>query len=162
MRKLIVEHSAACDAVGWIDVHTGLGPAGHGEKICAGQVDMAELHRARAWWGADVTSPLDGTTIASNVGGPILDTLRAACPHAQVTALALEYGTLPLVAMLNTLRADAWLRSHPQACQAMAIREQVRSTFCIDDPLWLGQILGQARVAILQAVAGLSRPRESM
>ncbi|VVE49954.1 hypothetical protein PCE31106_04606 [Pandoraea cepalis] len=159
MDALIHDHAQACEAVGWIDFHTGLGPPGHGEKISVGRVDAAELSRARAWWGADLASPVDGTTVASNVGGPLLDTLRFACPDAQVTAMAIEYGTVPLIDMLHMLRADAWLRQHPDApaAQAAAIRAAVRAAFCFEDPIWQGQILGQARVAILQAVTGLGR-----
>ncbi|MBN4667228.1 DUF2817 domain-containing protein [Pandoraea nosoerga] len=159
MCTLIETHARRCDAIGWIDFHTGLGPPGHGEKICVGALDAGELSRARAWWGADLASPIDGTTVASNVGGPLLDTLRRARPDAEVTAMAIEYGTVPLVDMLHMLRADAWLRQHPDApaAQAAAIREAVRQAFCFDDPVWQGQILGQARVAILQAVTGLAR-----
>ncbi|VVE20405.1 M14 family metallopeptidase [Pandoraea terrigena] len=158
MRTLIETHAQHCNAIGWIDFHTGLGPPGHGEKICVGGLDAEELTRARAWWGADLASPLDGTTVASNVGGPLLDTLRTTRPDAQVTAIAIEYGTVPLIDMLHMLRADSWLRRHPDVpgAQASAIRQSVQKAFCFDDPVWQGQILGQARVAILQAVTGLS------
>lgn len=159
MRTLIETHAKHCDAIGWIDFHTGLGPPGHGEKICVGALDAEELSRARAWWGADLASPVDGTTVASNVGGPLLDTLRSARPDAQITAMAIEYGTVPLIDMLHMLRADAWLKQHPEApaAQASSIRNAVQQAFCFDDPVWQGQILGQARVAILQAVTGLGR-----
>lgn len=159
MRTLIETHGSRCEAIGWIDFHTGLGPPGHGEKICVGGLDAAELARARAWWGADLASPIDGTTVASNVGGPLLDTLRNTAKHAQVSAIAIEYGTVPLIDMLHMLRADSWLRRHPEAtdAQASAIRASVQAAFCFDDGVWQGQILGQARVAILQAVTGLSR-----
>ncbi|VVD91169.1 hypothetical protein PIN31009_01635 [Pandoraea iniqua] len=159
MRTLIDTHAKGCDAIGWIDFHTGLGPPGHGEKISVGQLDAAELQRARRWWGADVASPVDGTTVASNVGGPLLDTLRFARPDAQITAMAIEYGTVPLIDMLHMLGADAWLRRNPETPseQAAKIRDQVRAAFCFDDAGWQGQILGQARVAILQAVLGLGR-----
>ncbi|MGC7404179.1 M14 family metallopeptidase [Pandoraea pneumonica] len=159
MRSLIDEHAQGCDAIGWIDFHTGLGPPGHGEKISVGQLDDEELQRARRWWGADLASPLDGTTVASNVGGPLLDTLRFARPDAQVTAVAIEYGTVPLIDMLHMLRADAWLRRNPETppAQAAEIRDAVRAAFCFDNLAWQGQILGQARVAILQAVLGLGR-----
>lgn len=159
LQRLLEQHGAACDSIGWIDFHTGLGPYGHGEKICVGQIGRDELARARAWWGADVTSPLDGTSVAANVAGPVLDTLRRTCTHARTTAIAIEYGTVPLVDMLHMLRADVWLRQHPQADarQVGAIRDEVRAAFYCDDNVWRGLILGQARAAILQAVMGLSR-----
>lgn len=159
LQTLFEQHGAACDSIGWIDFHTGLGPYGHGEKICVGQLGSGELQRARQWWGADVSSPLDGTSVAANVAGPVLDTLRRTCKHADTTAIAIEYGTIALVDMLHMLRADAWLRRHPQVekAHADAIHAAVRETFYCDDDLWRGLILGQARVAILQALTGLAR-----
>jgi Protein of unknown function (DUF2817) len=69
LQTVFEQHGAACDSIGWIDFHTGLGPYGHGEKICVGQLGNSELQRARDWWGADVTSPLDGTSVAADVAG---------------------------------------------------------------------------------------------
>ncbi|CAD6559204.1 M14 family metallopeptidase [Paraburkholderia metrosideri] len=159
LQRLFEQHGSACDSIGWIDFHTGLGPYGHGEKICVGQLGSDELRRARKWWGADVTSPLDGTSVAANVAGPVLDTLRRTCTHADTTAIAIEYGTVPLVDMLHMLRADAWLRRHPHAEKQYvdAIHDAVREAFYCNDDVWRGLILGQARVAILQAVTGLAR-----
>ncbi|SMG52685.1 M14 family metallopeptidase [Paraburkholderia susongensis] len=159
LQTLLEKYGAACESIGWIDFHTGLGPYGHGEKICVGQLGADELQRARAWWGADVTSPLDGTSVAANVAGPVLDTLRRTCTHARTTAIAIEYGTVPLVDMLHRLRADAWVRQHPDAdAQYLStIRADIRAGFYCEDDVWRGLILGQARAAILQAVMGLSR-----
>ncbi|AET94424.1 hypothetical protein BYI23_D009140 (plasmid) [Burkholderia sp. YI23] len=156
MRALLAEYGEPCDAIGWIDFHTGLGPSGFGAKICIGDVT-----RARRWWGADVTSPSDGTSIAADVAGPLLDTLRQTCPHAANASIAIEYGTVPLTDMLDMLRADVWVRHHPDAPEALKadIRRQIRAAFYIDDDLWRGMIAGQARAAALQALYGLSRER---
>lgn len=61
LRAVLREQAAGCTHVGWIDIHTGLGPIGHGEKIYAGHDDAAELARARACWGADVFRPSQET-----------------------------------------------------------------------------------------------------
>ncbi|BAN27180.1 M14 family metallopeptidase [Caballeronia insecticola] len=154
MRALLAEYGEPCTAIGWIDFHTGLGPSGFGAKICVGDVP-----RARRWWGADVTSPSDGTSIAADVAGPLLDTLRQTCPHSANAAIAIEYGTVPLTDMLDMLRADVWVRHHPDAPDALktAIRKQIRAAFFIDDDVWRGMVVGQARAAVLQGVYGLSR-----
>ncbi|SAK45631.1 M14 family metallopeptidase [Caballeronia ptereochthonis] len=154
MRAVLAEYGETCVSIGWIDFHTGLGPRGFGAKICVGDVQ-----RARRWWGADVTSPSDGTSIAADVAGPLLDTLRQTCPHSANAAIAIEYGTVPLTDMLDMLRADVWVRHHPHAPEALkaAIRKQIRAAFCIDDDVWRGMIIGQARAAVLQALYGLSR-----
>ncbi|MGF6934699.1 hypothetical protein OKW41_003861 [Paraburkholderia sp. UCT70] len=66
---------------------------------------------------------------------------------------------MQLVDMLHRLRADAWVRRHPDADpqQIDAIRAEIRAGFYCEDHVWLGLILGQARAAILQAVVELSR-----
>jgi len=159
LHTLLERHATDADHIAWIDFHTGLGPYGHGEKICAGQVTAAELARARDWWGADLASPLDGTTVASNVAGPLLDIPRRFSSRVQATAMAIEYGTVPLIDMLHMLRADTWLRQNPQAPKetVAAIRRQIRDAFYFEDDVWRGMILGQARAAILQGILGLSR-----
>ena len=115
--------------------------------------------RAREWWGADVMSPLDGTSIAADVGGPVSESLRRTCPHAANAAIAIEYGTVPLIDMLHMLRADVWLRHRPDAPQALQaeIRSQIRDAFYLDDDAWKGMIVGQAQVAVQQAIYGLAR-----
>ena len=50
-----------CQRLAWIDLHTGLGPNGHGERIFACRDDAAAFARAKAWWG-DVTSIYDGSS----------------------------------------------------------------------------------------------------
>ena len=165
LQTLLARHAADADHIGWIDFHTGLGPYGHGEKILAGRADEAELARARDWWGADLASPLDGTTVASNIAGPVQDTLRrfVAQTQASATAIAIEYGTVPLIDMLHMLRADSWVRQNPQAPRQTldAVRHEIRAAFYFEDDLWRGMILGQARAAILQGVLGLARATAS-
>jgi Protein of unknown function (DUF2817) len=159
LRQLLAEYGEPCESIGWIDFHTGLGPPGFGAKICVGSGGREELRRAREWWGADVTSPLDGTSIAADVAGPVSESLRQTCPHAANAAIAIEYGTVPLTDMLHMLRADVWLRHHPDAPQALQaeIRSQIRDAFYLDDDAWKGMIVGQAQVAVQQAIYGLAR-----
>src|SRR5690606_25010338 len=53
LRGILRSHGAAATRIGWIDLHTGLGPPGIGERIlaCAGE---AAATRARRWWGGQV------------------------------------------------------------------------------------------------------------
>ncbi len=80
------------------------------------------------------------------------------CPQAEVTGIALEYGTVPILEVLQALRADHWLRLHPEApvAQAEAIRRQVLAAFYTDTPGWKVRIVEQAREALLQAADGLA------
>jgi len=54
IRAILRKYAASATHLGWIDVHTGLGSYGHGEKIYAGRNTPQDLALACEWWGADV------------------------------------------------------------------------------------------------------------
>ena len=157
LRQVLREHARRCARLVWIDFHTGLGPSGHGEKICACRDDDEALRRARAWWGADVTSIYDGTSASALLTGLMWNSAYEECPQAQYTGIALEYGTVPFPEVTAALRADHWLAAHPQAPQAQheAIKRQIRDAFYVDTDEWKRQIVEQGERAALQALAGL-------
>ncbi|MDM0017380.1 M14 family metallopeptidase [Variovorax saccharolyticus] len=162
LEQVLRTQAAAFAEIGWIDVHTGLGPWGHGEKIFAGRRDAEEVARARRWWGADVAVPFAGTSTSADITGHLASTIYAACPDARRTLMALEFGTVPFEEMVDALRGEAWLRQHPEAPPALAgaIRQTIRDAFYCDQPAWQGMVLGQSRLAILQALLGLAGPAD--
>jgi hypothetical protein len=158
LRALLRKQAATCTRLGWIDLHTGLGPRGHGEKIWAGRDDMAAIARARAWWGAEVTSAFEGSSSAARVTGLICSAAYAECPRAEVTAMVLEYGTFSLEHTLQMLRAEHWLHQHPEAPQEQGatIKRALRDAFYIDADDWKTMIVAQAQAASLQAITALA------
>jgi hypothetical protein len=159
VRSVLRHHASSRRRVGWIDFHTALGPRGHGEKIYAGHDRPADLERARSWWGADVTSFYDGSSTSAPIAGFVTTAGYEECPGAEFTAIALEYGTVPLLQVFQALRADHWLYIHPEAHAALRaeIGQQMRDAFYVDADDWKEQVYVQARDAALEAVAGLSR-----
>ncbi len=158
LRRVLQQHGQRCQRLGWIDLHTGLGPNGHGERIFACKDDNAALQRARAWWGREVTSIYDGSSSSALLKGLMWQAAEWDCPQAEYTGIALEYGTQTMAEVMSALRADHWLHSHPQAAnpaQAAAIRRQMRDAFYTDTPAWKQQIVAQAEEAATQALRGL-------
>jgi hypothetical protein len=158
LRDVLRRHGAQRARLGWIDFHTGLGPAGHGEKIFSGPNDAAMIARAGAWFGDDVTSFYDGSSTSASLTGVTFQAALDECPNAEYTGIALEYGTLPLETTLAALRGDQWLRNQrdpPQAAHA-SVKRMMRDAFYTDTPEWRGMVYGQARVAVLQALKGLA------
>lgn len=162
LREVLRTHGRRAGHIGWIDIHTGLGPSGHGERIFAGRNDAAALARARQWWGgADgkgITSIYDGSSSSALLTGLMFTSTYDECPQAEYTGMALEYGTVPVLQTLHALRGEQWLNAHPDAPPALAaqIRKEVRDTFYVDTDAWREQILTQAREALIQAVDGLA------
>ncbi len=160
LRQVLREHGTRCARLGWIDLHTGLGPDGVGERIHAGRHDAVALARARAWWG-QVTSIHDGSSSSSVLTGLMSTAAYEECAQAEYTGMALEYGTKPPFEMIDALRADQWLQNHPDTDDATrhAIKQQVRDAFYVDTDAWKEAIVSQAVDAAHAAVRGLSSAR---
>ncbi len=56
VRQVLQKYGQKCQKLAWIDLHTGLGPNGVGERIFACADDAAAYARAKAWWGQGITS----------------------------------------------------------------------------------------------------------
>jgi hypothetical protein len=157
LRAVLRRHGTRCRRLGWIDVHTGLGPNGHGERILAGPDDAQALARARAWWGPQVTSMYDGSSSSARLQGMIWQAAVWECPQAEYTGIALEYGTEPMAETIAALRGDHWLHAHPEQAAPLreAIRRRMRDAFYTDTDAWKQRIVEQADEAARQALRGL-------
>jgi hypothetical protein len=146
---------ASCRRLVVIDLHSGLGPWGHGEHIIHGHAGEPMFTRARERWGDVVRSMYDGESVSAILTGDWLGRIEDFVPHAEVTATALEFGTVDQFTVLEALRADAWLHAHgdPTGVDADHVRNQVRAAFADDDPAWLGTLWDQFDVAMSSALA---------
>jgi uncharacterized protein DUF2817 len=160
VRDLMSRHGRARTKLGWIDLHSGLGPWGHGEKIYHGPDEASSIARAQRWYGDDVTTMYDGSSSSAPVAGASFHAATQSCPDAEFTGLTLEFGTQSTSEVFDALRAEQWLVNHPQTGDATrrAIKRQLRAAFHDDRDVWKAMVYGQARVAALQALRGLAIP----
>jgi hypothetical protein len=162
IRRVLRDHGRTAGKIAWIDLHTGLGPSGLGERIFACRDDAAALARARQWWGGNgatpITSIYDGSSTSAFLTGLMWMAFYEECPQAEYTGIAMEYGTLPFPEVTQALRAEHWLNKHPEAPadQARRIKQQMMDAFYTDTDAWKKQIIDQAREALIQSAAGLS------
>ena len=157
LRHVLQEHGRRCRRLAWLDLHTGLGPSGHGERIWAGPDDAVAVARARQWWGPEVTSIYDGSSESALLTGLMWLAAGEECAQAEYTGIALEYGTVPFDQVTDALRADQWLENHPDAPPALRtqIKRQIRDAFYTDHDAWKARVVEQGVQAAHQAVAGL-------
>ena len=161
LRHVLHDHGHAAQRIAWIDLHTGLGPSGHGERIFACRDEEAALARARAWWGSEVTSIYDGSSTSAMLTGLMWTAIYEECPQAEYTGIALEYGTVPIMEVIEAPRGDQWLENHPEIDavaieQRNAIKQRMRDAFYTDTDAWKQRVLEQAFDAAQQAVKGLA------
>jgi hypothetical protein len=145
--------------VGIIDLHTGLGPWGHGELIVhAGRTEPG-YDRAQRWW-TDVRSMQDGESVSAELAGDWLGRIEELLPEAEVTAAALEFGTVDAIQVLQALRGEAWLhgqdRSVVDGPEGQRLRAEVRAAFLDDGPDWLPLLLSRFDEVATAAIAHLA------
>ncbi|MCA3737923.1 MAG: DUF2817 domain-containing protein [Phenylobacterium sp.] len=112
-----IAHSRLSQAahVGIIDYHTGLGPVGFGDQlVSAGRNSLLHV-RAQTWHGLAVTPVGGGAAAEAHVTGDLLGSLPGMLPHALVTGIALEVGTVDAARVLEAVRAPL-----PSAGRAIA------------------------------------------
>ncbi len=150
---------SAAGRIAIIDYHTGLGPWGYAEPIMSDPVGSAAHDRGLAWFGATITTPLDGSSTSAETAGDNLTMAPLILSHAEVTGVALEYGVQSLEEVFLALRSDAWLHAYgdPASPEGQAIKALVRNAFYGDADDWKGMVIGQSLTACRQAIAGLKR-----
>ena len=158
LRAVLRRHGRECRQIASIDIHTGLGPFGHGERIFASPDQEAPiLERAQRWWG-EVTSVHTGTSSSVPMTGPVQFAQFDECPQAEHTNICLEFGTWPTEQVQQALRAEHWTWRHAaDANRTAAARAALKAAFYPDDAAWKAAIWRQGREAFLQALAGLQR-----
>lgn len=161
LRRALREHAASARTLAWIDYHTALGPRGHGEMIYNGGPHPDAIARTKAFWGPAVTSFYDGSSTSAALTGINGSAVRDECPGVAYAGIALEYGTLPVLAVLQALRADQWLANHPGAAPAQrtAIKQAVRDAFYQDADDWKAMLHEQSLARANEALAGLAASR---
>lgn len=154
------QHLTGFEHVGVLDLHTGLGPRGHGELIYARDAGDAEHLRLRAWLGDDVTSVRDGSSTSAPVEGTIDALYRARLGDERVTFCVIEYGTVAIERVLGALRADNWVhaKGDPEGPLGDAARAAMREAFWGDEPEWQSAVHQRALECLRGMARGLSGP----
>jgi len=160
-RAVLQQYGRQAREMASIDIHTGLGPYGVGERIFA-SFDHGVLPRARQWWGA-LTDVHAGSSTSIPMTGPIQTALFEECPQARHIGICLEYGTWPNEQVMPALRADHWMHRHgaDDAMQAAQIRQALKDAFYPDADDWKRAVWHQGLQACRQAVDGLQSPLAS-
>ena len=157
MERVWQDYLARAKLVVQLDIHTGLGPKGHGVLMMA--ADDAEPHKAISadWFGPMMVTPRPKNREETVLGGYMNAALEEAI-DAYVMPMTLEFGTEPPEAVLMTLIKDNWLAHHgdPSSAQGQEVREQVLRAFYPDDAAWRSAVMERAHALIASALDGMA------
>jgi hypothetical protein len=157
VRAIARQELSQARRVAVIDFHTGLGPFGHGELICAVPPSAKSFPRAKAWYGDEMTSPESGTSTSAIVVGIMTDAFPQELPDAEVTPVAIEYGTYAVPDVLNAVRADNWLhhRGDLTSAQGRTLKADMKERFFPAGDKWREMVWARADQTIGWALKGL-------
>lgn len=169
LRQVLRDHGQGASSLAWIDLHSGLGPSGHGERIFSPSVlprtpenINALYERANHWWGGNGATRLtrfdDGTSSSAPLSGTLSDVASEECPQAQITKVTLEFGTKRPREVLQAMCAEQWLQLHPEAPpeQQARIKQDMLDAFFVNTQAWQAQVTAQGLEVIQQAIKGIS------
>jgi hypothetical protein len=105
-----------------------------------------------------MTSPEGGTSTSAVVVGVMTDAFPQELPDAEVTAIAIEYGTYPVPDVLGAVRADNWLhhRGDPASPQGKALKADMKERFFPAGDRWREMVWTRADQVIGWALRGLA------
>ncbi|UYN96810.1 MAG: M14 family metallopeptidase [Enhydrobacter sp.] len=157
VRAVAREELARARRVGIIDFHTGLGPFGHGELLCPVPPSAKSYARTRTWYGDELMSPEAGTSASAVVMGVMIDAFPQELPDAEVTAVAIEYGTYSVAEVLTAVRGDNWLHRHgdPASELGRKLKADIRERFFPAGDKWREMVWARADQTIGWALKGL-------
>lgn len=158
LAKIVEQYAGTAARVALVDVHTGLGPFGHGEFIMSAPEYSETYTRACRWWGDRVRSTISGESVSSDLTGTIEAGLARMLPDAELTAGGLEFGTLPMNDVMGVLRDENWLwhhgsKDHPRAA---GIYAAVRRAYAPDSEAWRNRVWTQGQDVVNRALTGLA------
>jgi hypothetical protein len=156
-RDTLANHGAGAEKAIFVDFHTGLGPSGYGEMIGLGGKDG--IARATSVWGeGEVTDMADGTSTSALVRGDMGEPFLATFEGKWSAAIALEYGTLDVITVLDGLRQDNWLYIHGDRDSELGQRivANTRACFYTETDEWKTKVFDRATFTITRALKALA------
>ena len=115
--------------------------------------------RARkAWYGDELTSPEGGTSTSAIVVGIMTDAFPQELPDAEVTPVAIEYGTYTVPEVLGAVRADNWLHHRGDLDSALGreLKADMKERFFPAGDKWREMVWSRADQTIGWALKGMS------
>jgi len=162
VHDILPKLTAGQEYVGVIDIHTGLGPWGHGDLIHAYPKESKEYGDLRDWYGKEmigINAGEYGDVVAAVPRGPIVSSMDLILPEKKSYAFVIEYGTVEFDRVLKAVTADNWLHINGEldSPQGREIKEEMRACFYDESDEWRAKIWDRAQWSLEKLGQGLAQ-----
>ena len=144
IRSIVKDYLFNSSKVVIVDVHTGLGQFGNAEVILNSSINSPEYQRAVKIWGTElISTTVTGESVSVHLDTTMKMAFPKMLPNSEVTAVSLEFGTLPPMDIYKTLRTEGWLYHHAGSGFARAndIKACLLRAFYPEDKDWEKKLL---------------------
>lgn len=163
LRLVLQEQCSDAETIGFLDLHSGLGPFGYGTLISNCRQSNEGFLRAHRWFGNSLVSLAsidtdDGKEVEhENTEGHTMDCVEMLFPNKTVTCTTLEFGTFPFddCVPLMSKEASLYRSGDRTSAQALEIRRQWLQVFYPNSPDWIEMIWRRSEQVIRQAINGV-------
>jgi Protein of unknown function (DUF2817) len=157
LHGFLADTCAGAKRVITIDMHTGLGPFGHGEIITEAAPGSTHHDNQSSIWGNQIKSTKDGTSVSADLFGTMDHALVRALSPAWSACVALEFGTIDPMSVFRATVSSSWLHCYadPEGPDAPAIRTQIRAAFYPETDEWKGLVWARSVEVIGAAASAL-------
>jgi len=140
-----------------IDFHTGLGPFGNAEVILNESEHSPAYKRAEEWWGDRAKTTASGESVSGHLETTLKLAFPKMLPNTEVTAVSLEFGTLPALKVFRALRAENWIYHYGgmNNPKAKDIKMELLRAFYPDKDDWKHRVWKQGKEVVEQALLQL-------
>lgn len=159
VRSIVRRYLSRASQVVFVDVHTGLGALGAAEVILNAPEDSPEYQRALAIWGPTlVKTTATGDSVSAHLEASLKLAIPEMLPDAEVTAVSVEFGTVPIMEVFKALRAENWLHHYGsmEYPKARELKMCLLQAFHPDSEEWEVSVWTQGKQVIELALASLS------
>lgn len=141
-----------------VDYHTGLGPRGSGQLISQwgatfGSGISGPRSRVLAdCFGSDVVADPEANSVSAGLAGDLLSYTVSSGDH--LLAVALEFGTYPMLKVLNAMMDENWAH-HAKDPALEMYRDRLVEVFSPDNVSWRRAVYERANAVSQAALRGL-------
>jgi Protein of unknown function (DUF2817) len=138
LHAFLAQACAGATKVITIDMHTGLGPFGHGEIITEAAPGSEHYQNQHSVWGDQICSTQDGSSVSAILSGTMDNALVRALSPAWAACVAVEFGTIDPMSVFRATVASSWLHCYGdrEGADAPAIRKEIRAAFYPETDEW--------------------------
>jgi Protein of unknown function (DUF2817) len=158
LHKFLKQACAGASKIVSLDMHTGLGPFGHGEIITEAAPGSSHYENQASVWGGDICSTKDGSSVSADLSGTMDNALVRAFEPAWSACVAVEFGTIDPMSVFRATGASSWLHCYgdPASPQAAGINTEMRAAFYPETDEWKRLVWARSADVIGKAAAALS------